>query len=735
MGVYLKNVMPRNGVPRAIMSYVAVIVLLLACLIGVGVCLFSRQWFTLYRVSSVVCILGVSTGIYYYGWGPSTPQERQRYRFDSFARVRETGNEVKWFVDGEDYFAAVADAVVAAQHEIFITDWQMNPHIFLKRPEKGVNKLEWRLDKLLLKKAEKVRIYILLYWEVKSFLWWEVLNTGSQYVEKILSHKNIVVIRHPVHSTIAKHPRHLFRWSHHEKIVVVDRKVAFVGGIDFAFGRWDSHEHPLVDDFRIHPSVQEGKPSEEVPRQTRSMKYQRWIGKDYGNTFVGGTRTGFDEPLIDYIDRSKEPRMPWHDVACGFSGPAVGDVVVHFIQRYNFINQCSWYEWVFGGCRELLQENLEYKSSCELSDPSACNVSIQILRSVGEWSAGQPREDSIHKAYIEAIKESEHFIYIENQFFISSQPHGKPRKVSNEIQAAICDRIVSAYKNKEDFHVFIVLPLQPEMPGDWGTGSDKDKVGYWNYATLYSGEDSLMYKLKERLPRGANIFPYLSVYGLRTHDILNDKVVTEIIYVHSKIMIVDDRLTIIGSANINDRSMLGDRDSEVDVIIEDKEMMPGAMKGQEYPVGKFSHGLRCHLFREHLGLLGMKNIDATISPEDPLRTEFIYEVSQTASSNTYIYETVFRSKILPTNQVENKEDLKNWLSFKGLADLSQDEAKKELTKIRGNIVVFPSLFLKDELKPCTLDYLQFYVDNRGLQAGGEDNALFGGYGDNTFGFA
>jgi phospholipase D1/2 len=35
------------------------------------------------------------------------------------------------------------------------------------------------------------------------------------------------------------------------------------------------------------------------------------------------------------------------------------------------------------------------------------------------------------------------------------------------------------------------------------------------------------------------------------------------IYVHSKLMIIDDCVTLIGSANINDRSLLGSRDSEV----------------------------------------------------------------------------------------------------------------------------------------------------------------------------
>lgn len=37
------------------------------------------------------------------------------------------------------------------------------------------------------------------------------------------------------------------------------------------------------------------------------------------------------------------------------------------------------------------------------------------------------------------------------------------------------------------------------------------------------------------------------------------------VYVHSKVMIIDDSIALIGSANINDRSLLGSRDSEVSV--------------------------------------------------------------------------------------------------------------------------------------------------------------------------
>ena len=57
------------------------------------------------------------------------------------------------------------------------------------------------------------------------------------------------------------------------------------------------------------------------------------------------------------------------------------------------------------------------------------------------------------------------------------------------------------------------------------------------------------------------------------------KIYTQIIYIHSKVMIVDDSSMIIGSANVNDRSLLGDRDSEIGLIIEEQEMTDGWLGG------------------------------------------------------------------------------------------------------------------------------------------------------------
>ena len=69
---------------------------------------------------------------------------------------------------------------------------------------------------------------------------------------------------------------------------------------------------------------------------------------------------------------------------------------------------------------------------------------------------------------------------------------------------------------------------------------------------------------------------YINFYGLRTHGCIVDKdgnsgkPCTEIVYVHSKLLIIDDLRVLMGSANINDRSLIGDRDSEIAMVVEDE---------------------------------------------------------------------------------------------------------------------------------------------------------------------
>ena len=93
------------------------------------------------------------------------------------------------------------------------------------------------------------------------------------------------------------------------------------------------------------------------------------------------------------------------------------------------------------------------------------------MRSVSKWNTGVNQTDhSILNAYYKLIENSEHYIYIENQFFISSSWNEKEREknsncvnddVRNKIANYIRKRIEKAYEKKEIFKLYIFIPLLP----------------------------------------------------------------------------------------------------------------------------------------------------------------------------------------------------------------------------------------------------------------------------------
>ena len=191
----------------------------------------------------------------------------------------------------------------------------------------------------------------------------------------------------------------------------------------------------------------------------------------------------------------------------------------------------------------------------------------QVLRSASSWTLGlnsgqKILENSIQNAYVELIQNSKRFIYIENQFFISSTA-GFP--VCNQIAQALVLRIEKAVALNEKFRVFVFLPLLPAFEGEL----DDPKASvlriqlHWLYQTICRGPNSIYKQLQQKGIQ--NPEKYIQFYSLRQHGKLNNVPVTEILYIHSKLMIIDDDIVIMGSANINDRSMQGSRDSEIAV--------------------------------------------------------------------------------------------------------------------------------------------------------------------------
>ncbi|KAH9080301.1 phospholipase D [Lactarius deliciosus] len=482
-------------------------------------------------------------------------------RFGSFAPIR-LNVAAQWLVDGRDYFWNLSRAILLAKDTIYIHDWWLSPELSLRRP--GLPK--YRLDKLLEKKAkEGVKIFIILYQEVSN----RTTPTDSNYAKQRLStlHPNILVQRSPSHFQTGT-----FYWAHHEKLCAIDSSIAFMGGLDLCFGRWDTPQHSLVDD------PEEG----EEPI---------WPGKDYSNARITDFHT-LTKPEEDLHDRSKIPRMPWHDVGLQIVGQPARDLGRHFNHSRLMPFLLPPPEYKPG---ELSQLGLT--GTCEL----------QICRSAGPWSLGTPDkvECSIQNAYLKAIQLSEHFVYIENQFFITSTMV-EDVAIENKIGDAIVHRIIRAHREGTKWRCCIVIPLLPgfPFPVDHTDASSASLIVRiileCQNRTIGRGPNSIFSRLRKE---GIDPDDHISLFSLRSWAKLRgDVLTTELVYIHGKVCIVDDRLAIIGSANINERSQRGDRDSELAAVIRDTDLIDGKMAGKPFKVGRFSHTLRVRLMREHIGI-------------------------------------------------------------------------------------------------------------------------------------
>lgn len=274
----------------------------------------------------------------------------------------------------------------------------------------------------------------------------------------------------------------------------------------------------------------------------------------------------------------------------------------------------------------------------------------QMIRSASMWSLGLKEvERSIELAYLELILQAKYFIYIENQFFISSVAG---RGVKNGIAKAILNRILKAHKDNDVFRVFILIPLLPGFEGElWEKRGKIMKIQLGlQLETLFHTESSIFYDL---LKKEIDPSKYIQVFGLRTHGFLPSKgPVTEQIYIHSKMMIVDDQIVVVGSANINDRSMLGCRDSEFGIVIEDKEKVESKMKGEKFGAAKTALKLRQKLFGEHFGLNGNET-------QDPLSPILWERIAHQADQNTVIYRELFAC--YPDDKISTLEEINTFL--------------------------------------------------------------------------
>ncbi|WP_240609577.1 phospholipase D-like domain-containing protein [Phenylobacterium deserti] len=366
-------------------------------------------------------------------------------------------DRVAFLIDNEAYFAAVYDAIQKARRSIFILGWGFDPRTRLFPDGYDGPDDPDEIGRILVDLAcSRPEL------DVRLLIWKSALPISAS--QEFFPHK----ARKFFHNTPVKFrldDQVPFGACHHQKVVVVDDRVAFCGGGDISIDRWDTARHLDDDQRRIMPRQDLHDPRHEVMMMVdgpaavalAELCRERW-------------RKATDETLGPPPDAGGDP---WPDHV-----------------------------------------------------PAALHgVDVAIARTEPKWK-GRPTVDEIRRLILTSIAEAKDTIYLENQYFTSPL-----------ITEALAQRL------GEPDGPQVVLISTGRAPS------------WFDQVTMDRTRGAMIWRLQ-----AADIFGRFRAFYPTTPR------KGEVIIVHSKVTVIDDRVVRIGSANLNNRS--GGFDTEVELGIE-----------------------------------------------------------------------------------------------------------------------------------------------------------------------
>ena len=399
--------------------------------------------------------------------------------------------------DAGPAFAAIADAMEAARESIFIVGWDLDSRTPL-RPRPGTHQhghgagdgppqdgpLEGAalLPLLLgcLARQPRLQVFILVWDYSVIYAFEREPRTREQFGR---AHPRLHFAMDGDHASGA---------SHHQKIVVVDDQVAFVGGIDLTMHRWDHPRHLIHDPHRI--------------------------------------------------DGDGKPYDPFHDVHAAVSGPAAAA-----------LGQLARARWGprRGRVRPPPLAEADTVSAWPATlAPDALDVEVGFART--HLRAGQPPIKEVEALTVTALHAARRWIYAENQYL-----------TSNAVARALAARLTES----DGPEITVVLP---ESETGW---KERASMGVLRARAL------AFLRAKDLHGRLRLVFPRVSS-GAEARAI----------NVHAKVLVIDDALAKVGSANFSNRSM--GLDTECDLAVEARDAASTA----------FVSLVRNRLLGEHLDL-------------------------------------------------------------------------------------------------------------------------------------
>ncbi|WP_150685198.1 VTT domain-containing protein [Pandoraea iniqua] len=377
---------------------------------------------------------------------PLLREGRNCWRIEPAARMR-------MLVDGEAYFSALRESLQHARHTVFILGWDIDSRMQLapEGPDDGLPAgLRDFLDALV-RRNKSLRIYA-LSWDFAMLYalereWLPAVKLDWQ------THRRLSFRLDGRHPTGA---------SHHQKVVVIDQRLAFVGGLDLTRCRWDTPAHAPDTPGRRDPSGHAYPPFHDVhamvdgeaARALAQLAEARWYR---------ATGMHVDLRFRDTRDAPYAPLDPWPASVA----------------------------------------------------PDLTDVDVGISRTAPAFE-GRGAVQEIQTLYLDAIAAARDRLYFENQYFTATP-----------IGDALAARLAA-----------------DDCP-DIAVVSRRAESGWLQEQSMGVLRARLYRRLREADPQARFRLYCPEVPGIAP----------ACVNVHSKVMVMDDALLVIGSANLNNRSM------------------------------------------------------------------------------------------------------------------------------------------------------------------------------------
>jgi len=264
------------------------------------------------------------------------------------------GNELAVFIDGQDSFAAIYDAIANTKSYLYATfayvdfDFRLRPDLPMPL-----------LDILRSRAVAGVDVRILI-WDPVTHIPGTIRDPGATVIPGINQGPGSVQARW---DQPALGGLYLFG-CHHQKTFVMDGQTAFVGGINSLQPYWDTHAHDPLDIRRVPFSV---------PRNQAAAVVNQY--------------------------------PPLHDLFTKLKGPCLQDVEANFLERWNGATFKH----------EPFANDAAPHAAPEPAGPRTLQI-IRTIAS-GQYAATPKGERSILEIYRSAIASARRFIYFENQYY------------------------------------------------------------------------------------------------------------------------------------------------------------------------------------------------------------------------------------------------------------------------------------------------------------------------------